>query len=89
MYNSRALFKLLRTERPVISDDYCWHIVPDGIFTVSELEELREIDEIELRENESHIIANFLSDGERPEGVPDYEETLRRAKRSEDDPKRT
>ncbi|MBQ9873563.1 MAG: hypothetical protein IJM30_03780 [Thermoguttaceae bacterium] len=63
--------------------------IPDHCFTSEEITRIKHHDDICLRDQGEHVIANFLPDGERPEGVPDYEETLRRAKRSEDDPKRT
>ena len=64
-------------------------LIPDGTYTSEEIKTLRDNDARHFELMEEHVIANFLPDGERPEGIPDYEETLRRAKRSEDDPKRT
>ncbi|MBQ9874795.1 MAG: hypothetical protein IJM30_10055 [Thermoguttaceae bacterium] len=63
--------------------------IPDKCFTTDEIKSIKRFDDLCLREQGERAVANFLPDGERPEGVPDYEETLRRAKRSEDDPKRT
>lgn len=87
-----VVMKFAASNPPLVKvKSYGYHLrrIPDGTYTKDEIKTLRDDDARHFKLMEEHVIANFLPDGERPEGVPDYEETLRRAKRSEDDPKRT
>ena len=55
--------------------------IKDDYLTVKEIEELRDYDECKYLFHGRHAYANFLPDNERPEGIPDYQETLKRAKK--------
>ena len=83
MFDSRVFVRFMACEHKCFyrSVECCLHVIPDGIFTVGEINELKELDEADLLANGVHFVANFLPDGERPADVPGYEETLRRAKK--------
>ena len=57
MYNGKAMCLAAR-------------VLPEGVFSPNEIEELREYDQMFVKEGSGHFIANFLPDEIRPEGVP-------------------
>ena len=55
---------------PMGSEFFMSWVIPEGMFTPEEIEELRRIDDIGLRKGEGHFIANFIPDPYRPADVP-------------------
>lgn len=69
---SQAVSKLLKTPHKKIwikENDDVLHIIPDGVFTSDEIEELREYDSTVRDFYGYHLYANFLPDDIRPPGV--------------------
>ena len=58
----------LNRDSVLVGDKYLW-VIPDGVFTPEEIEKLRQYDVEHQRFDEEPIIANFLPDDVRPEGV--------------------
>ena len=57
------------SRKPIkVGDEYLWTI-PDEEFSLEEIEVLREHDALEQSLGYGPLIANFLPDGVRPEGV--------------------
>lgn len=68
--NSKALYKLLTINHEFVRfDGGSIHVIPEGRFTPEEIEELRDIQEYDLKCGNDYFIANFLPDDLRPAHV--------------------
>ena len=70
LVNSKALFKLLESDHEWVEcNGEHIHVIPEGLFTQEEIEELRDIENLRQKYGYPMTIANFLPDDIRPAHV--------------------
>ena len=70
MFGNEALFKLLEMETgTVMVNGDLLRIIPDGLFSDKEIEDLRECQAWKVKMGDDYTIANFLPDDLRPPHV--------------------